>query len=108
VVLRLKITLVAFILMMMTGLMAFAVDQNIMSVQVKKSQLRSTPSFLGKIVATVSYGNRVEVWSQRGAWYRVGFPGTEVQGWMHTSALTRKRIVLKAGASDVAQTATTE
>jgi hypothetical protein len=91
---------------MLTALMVFAVEQNMMSVQVKKSQLRATPSFLGKIVAAVSYGNHLEVRSQKGAWYRISLPGTEIQGWMHASALTRKRIVLKAGASDVTQTAT--
>ncbi|MEW6720857.1 MAG: SH3 domain-containing protein [Thermodesulfobacteriota bacterium] len=71
-----------------------------MSVQVKKGDLRATPAFLGKIVATLSYGDRVEVLEQKNAWFRVSPAGKNVTGWMHSSALTEKRIVLKAGARD--------
>ncbi len=75
-----------------------------MSVQVKEGQLRSTPSFLGKIIANPSYGDRVEIIQDQGSWKKVAVGG--VQGWMHTSALTTKTIVLKAGAQDVRTSAT--
>ncbi len=75
-----------------------------MSVQVKEGQLRSTPSFLGKIIANPSYGDRVEIIQNQGSWKKVAVGG--VQGWMHTSALTTKTIVLKAGAQDVRTSAT--
>ncbi len=68
-----------------------------MSVQVKQGQVRATPSFLGKIVATVSYGDRVEALESKGGWFRIAPPGKKTQGWIHSSALTEKRIVLKAG-----------
>lgn len=71
-----------------------------MSVQVRNGQLRATPSFLGKIVGPVGYGDRVSVVMQQGDWVKVTSPrGTS--GWIHESALTRKRIVMKAGAEDV-------
>lgn len=66
-----------------------------MTVQVKEGQLRGTPSFLAGIVARPSYGERVEIIEDKGAWKKVSVRG--VQGWMHTSALTTKVIALKAG-----------
>jgi len=76
-----------------------------MSVTVKETQARATPSFLGKVAATLVYGDRVEVLEERGGWVRVTLPGGKGSGWVHGSALTEKRIVLKAGASNVEQTA---
>lgn len=82
----------------------FAEPQKTMSVQVKEGQLRSTPSFLGKIIANPAYGDRVEIIEDQGAWKRVAAGG--LQGWMHASALTAKAIVLKAGAQNVRTSAT--
>jgi len=44
---------------------AFAAANNLMSIQVKKGHLRSMPSFLGKIVAALDYGDRVAVLEKR-------------------------------------------
>ncbi|HVO68208.1 MAG TPA: SH3 domain-containing protein [Syntrophales bacterium] len=73
--------------------------QETLSVQVKEGELRATPSFLGQIVARVAYGDRVSVIEDRGTWKKVSLKGKE--GWMHTSALTTKKIALKAGQTDV-------
>jgi hypothetical protein len=80
--------------------------QETLSVQVKEGELRATPSFLGKIVARVTYGDRVNVIEERGAWKKVSLKGGYPQGWMHTSALTTKRIALKAGQTNVQTGAT--
>jgi len=82
----------------------FAAPPKTMSVQVKEGQLRSTPSFLAEIIAKPSYGDRVEIIQDKGIWKKVAIRG--VQGWMHTSALTTKNIVLKAGAANVQTSAT--
>jgi hypothetical protein len=82
----------------------FAEPQKTMSVQVKEGQLRSTPSFLGKIIANLSYGDRVGIVQGQGAWKKVAIGG--VQGWMHATALTTKTIVLRAGAQNVRTSAT--
>ncbi|MHB8908564.1 MAG: SH3 domain-containing protein [Syntrophales bacterium] len=82
----------------------FAQLPKTMSVQVREGQLRSTPSFLGKIIANPSYGDRVEIIQDQGAWKKVAVGG--LQGWMHASALTTKTIVLKAGAQNVRTSAT--
>ncbi|HYA13159.1 MAG TPA: SH3 domain-containing protein [Syntrophales bacterium] len=79
--------------------------QETLNVQVKEGELRATPSFLGQIVARVAYSDRVSVIEDRGTWKKVSLR-SGVQGWMHTSALTTKRIALKAGQTDVRTGAT--
>jgi hypothetical protein len=79
--------------------------QETLSVQVKEGELRATPSFLGQIVTRVAYGDRVSVIEDRGTWKKVSVRSGK-QGWMHTSALTTKRIALKAGQTNVQTGAT--
>ena len=68
----------------------FAATQ-LMSVQVKEGKVRSTPSFLGKIVATVAYTKQVEMLKEKGDWMQVSVPKDDTKGWMHSSALTEGR-----------------
>ncbi len=69
-----------------------------MSVQVRDGQLRSTPSFLGAVVGSVSYGDQVDVQQQQGDWMQVNTRGQ--QGWLHSSALTAKMISIGSGGKD--------
>ena len=66
-----------------------------MSVQVKSTPVRETPSFVGKAIATLSYGDRVEVISNQGVWTKIRT--ADATGWTHNSALSTKRIVLRSG-----------
>ena len=66
-----------------------------MSVQVKNAPVRATPSFVGKVVGALDYGDQVEIQQTQGAWSKVA--GAGVSGWMHTSALSSRKIVLAAG-----------
>jgi len=68
---------------------------NEMSVQVRKGEIRETPSFLGNIIASVEYGDRLTVLREQGPWTLVSTDNTK--GWIHTSALTKKKIKLVAG-----------
>ena len=77
------------------------------SVQVRTGQVRAAPSFLGTILAELPYAQQVQVIEEKGGWTHVAIPGRNVQGWMHGSALTAKRIVLQAGADDIQRAATT-
>jgi SH3-like domain-containing protein len=70
-----------------------------MNVQVKRGEIRDAPSFLGNPVGHVSYGEQVEVLEQQGAWTRVTAPNGTT-GWIHQSALTRKRVPLASGTKD--------
>jgi hypothetical protein len=79
-----------------------------MSVQVKSGALRTAPSFLARITGTLAYGDRVEVLSLQNGWHQVRSAPRQVQGWIHASALTPKKIVLRAGADDVEQAASSD
>jgi hypothetical protein len=83
---------------------AFAAAQT-MSVQVRSGQVRSTPSFMGKVVADLGYGDQVVRTEEQGGWIKVQVPGRGIEGWMHGSALSSKKIELKAGTANVKQTA---
>jgi hypothetical protein len=102
---NLKTSFLIFLLIGLSAFPAFAVEQKMMSVQVKKGEIRSTPSFLGAIVTRVSYGDRVYVLEEKGPWVKVAIPERNNEGWMHSSALTVKKIVFNAGAADVRTTA---
>jgi uncharacterized protein YgiM (DUF1202 family) len=97
-----------FCLIWLTAAYALAAEQQVMSVQVKEGQVRAGPSFLGKIVARLVYGERVAVLGEKGAWFLISLPRNAGQGWMHNSALTRKKIILKAGAANVSQSASSD
>ena len=91
---RLKFPLIICILMLLVT--ATWSGSGMMSVQSKTGQLRSTPSFLGSVVAEVAYGDQVDVLDQQGDWLQVRSMRDQ-SGWIHQSALSKKRIVLKAG-----------
>ena len=76
-----------------------------MSVQIQDGKLRADPSFLGKVVGSVAYGDQVTVVKQQIPWFYVSAPGGKLIGWIHQSALSEKEIVLRAGSADVSKTA---
>lgn len=78
-----------------------------MSVQIRKGQLRATPSFLGAVTGSLDYGDRVELMKKQGPWLNVR-DGRGRTGWIHESALTTKRIVMSAGDADVRTAASGE
>ncbi len=75
------------------------------NVQVREGQVRSAPSFLAEIVARPSYGERVTLIQDQGAWKKVK-TNAGVQGWMHVSALTTKNLALRAGTTNQRTSAT--
>jgi hypothetical protein len=76
-----------------------------MSVQVQDGKLRADPSFLGKIIGAVAYGDSVTVIRQQDPWFFVSTKTGQLTGWIHSSALTEKEIVLRAGDANVQKTA---
>lgn len=74
---------------------ALAAAAKSMSVQVRKAEVRDNPNFLGKVVASLAYGDKVAVEEQNGPWMKVTAGGAS--GWVHSSALTTKTIVMQAG-----------
>ena len=71
-----------------------------MSVQVRETQVRNTPDFLGKIAGTLAYGDEVETIQTQGSWVKVNTK-KGVAGWVNESALSSRKIALSsAGRSD--------
>ncbi|GAK59580.1 hypothetical protein U27_06565 [Candidatus Vecturithrix granuli] len=105
---RRHIQIVLAIWLILSMAPAIVLAQNLMSVQVKTAQLRANPSFLGKVTATVAYTKQVEILETQGDWVKAAVPGTNVKGWIHSTALTKKKILLQAGVSDVSQAASSD
>lgn len=76
------------------------------SVQVREGLIREKPSFLGKKVADIFYGEMLEVLEESDGWSKVKMPGNGPSGWVHTSSLTEEEIVLSAGQENVSHSAT--
>ncbi|MEN6428876.1 MAG: SH3 domain-containing protein [Phycisphaerales bacterium] len=78
-----------------------------LNVQVRNGKVRATPSQLGKVVADVAYGATVEAGTLQNGWYPVTLPDGKT-GWLHESALTKKRIAMSAGTGDAATGASSD
>jgi hypothetical protein len=99
-----RISLLVAIFLCVFSQPLFSVTNEFLIVQVRKGQMRSTPSFLGKVTATLAYGDKVELIEDKGAWKMVAI--RKIKGWMHASALTTKTIALQAGKANVKTGAT--
>lgn len=83
---------------LLLAVLAVAAVGEEMSVTVRETQLRENPVFLGRVLELLSYADRVEVLEEQGPWYRVEASSGR-SGWVHSSAVTTKRIVLQAADS---------
>lgn len=101
---RIRITLLAAVALCFFSGPSHSAAGEFLNVQVKQAQVRSEPSFLGKVTTTAAYGEKVEILEDRGAWKNVSIRKTK--GWVHASALTTKTIALQAGKADVKTGAT--
>jgi len=96
-----RVRLLAAAVLLLAAGAAFAAE---MSVTVKQTQVRDKPSYLGKILGPLFYGDRVTVLDQSNkAWVKVTGPDGKLQGWVSASALTTKKIELAAGSENVQQ-----
>lgn len=59
-----------------------------MSVQVRTAQVKASPSFTARSAGMVKYGTRVDVMAEQNNWAHIAKPN----GWLHMSALTKKKI----------------
>ena len=80
--------------------LACALQAETMRVQVQSGQVRGTASFLGQVVTTLPYGQAVETTGTQGPWLQVRTADGKT-GWMHSSALTTKRISTQTGGAAV-------
>lgn len=105
---KVKSLFFAILALGLTALITYAAGQALRSVQVKEGQVRSGPSFLSSIIARLAYGDQVQLLAEQNGWSKVSVAGKVSEGWMHNSALSDKKIVVKAGAQNVDQTASSD
>jgi hypothetical protein len=105
---RVRSVLCVAVMVCLTGGIVFAFAGKIMSIQVKEAHLRSAPSFLSEIIGKFVYGDRVRIAEESGAWRKVGPAEGVPKGWLHSSALTKKKVVLQPGNADVEEAATSD
>lgn len=79
-----------------------------MSIQIRKAHVRQAPPFLSTVAGTLPYGRRVHTVEQQEDWIHITCWQTGISGWLHTSTLTPKKIILNAGDRDVPLSATSE
>ena len=95
------VRVLAAIALLLSASVVMAADQKQMSVTVKETQVRATPSYLGKILAVLAYADKVTIQDQPAdapkGWLKVATANGKIQGWVNLSALTTKDIVLKSG-----------
>ena len=75
---------------------AYAVDSPVY-VMVRESKLRAKSDFFSASVGDIKYGDRLDVVKEQGSWLQVRTSGGK-QGFVHTSSITERRVVLKSGA----------
>ncbi len=97
---KFKTAIIGATMIFSAGITLLAGEMKMMSLYVRNGYLRSEPSFLGKTVTSVKYGDRLGVIEEKGQWVKVAVSGSNVSGWIHSSALTQKKIALKAGTGD--------
>jgi hypothetical protein len=104
-----KVPMLALICLACAAGSLFAAAPKQMSVTVKETQVRDKPNYLGKVLGVLAYGDRVAVLDQPAdapkGWLKVAGPDGRLQGWVNSSALTQKEIVMKSGDAAVSQTA---
>ena len=86
------------LLSVLAGSIAFAAT---MSVQIQQAKVRATPSQLGSVVDTVGYGEEINVGELQKGWYSVTTKNGKI-GFLHESALSKKPVKMRAGATDTA------
>lgn len=71
--------------------------QEWLSVAVQNGALRQQPMPFGKVVASLGYGERVDVLDEQGLWFKVRDQRQGRQGWMHRASLIARAVSLKPG-----------
>ena len=80
-------------------------------IQVAKTKLRSSPQLLSPALADLKFGDELDVVSQEGSWIHVRTKvpsGQNVDGYIHESVTTKKKIILAKDQTTIAQVAVDE
>ena len=94
-----RMAIIVLFLLISAVVVVWAAASKTMSVQMKTSELRSTPSGLGSVVTGVKRGDRLTILEEKGDWTRVSTEKVII-GWIPTSSLTDRKIKIRAGGAD--------
>jgi hypothetical protein len=67
-----------------------------LAVQLRTAKLRSKPDFLGPIVATLNYGDKIQQLGEQDGWLHVR-TAQGAEGWLHPSAVNKAKSVEAGG-----------
>jgi len=97
------------VLLLAAGMSAGTVSakNDLMTIQVKRAQLRSAPNYFSQVKGEARYAERVLIVREQGAWTLVRKDDATAEGWINSSALTSKRLQL-AATGDAPVSASTE
>ncbi len=70
-------------------------------ISIKETQVRNKPSFLGKVLYKLKYGDYVEIVSERSGWVLIMSSNNFDEGWLHSSAITTDNLTLNTGAENL-------
>ena len=94
-----KRKLLPVVLLCLVAIGVWAASAGIMSVQVKQSELRASPSGLASVVASVKLGDPLTVIEEKGAWTKVSTQGGAT-GWIPSTSLVKGTMKVQAGGKD--------
>jgi len=98
--------LFALVLLCSAAVFVWAAGAKMMNVQVKQSELRSSPSGLGSVVATVRLGDSLTVIEEKGVWTKVS--KDDKVGWIPTASLTKGTVKIDSGGKDAQASASSD
>lgn len=85
----------------------FTISGESMFITVKEAQVRSAPSFLGKVLDVLSYTEEVEVTGQNRGWYIISNENVK-EGWLPQSAVTSDTLVLRKSDKSISNNVSSE
>jgi uncharacterized protein YgiM (DUF1202 family) len=92
-------TLLMIAFIFLSGVFLIAAGENAkLTVTVREAQMRTKPSYLGKIVARLKYFDTViQASDPQNGWIKVSLPSGKSEGWINMSAITEYKQDVKAG-----------
>jgi uncharacterized protein YgiM (DUF1202 family) len=100
-----RVRILCLALLVLSTAASWAEQPKKMSINVKEAQVRATPSYLGKVLGPLAYGDQVQVLETQKGWVKVSAPDKGLSGWVNESALTAKKVVLSSGSGTAGQDA---
>lgn len=100
-------TIILMVGLCATSTLLFAAPPKNMTIIVKEAKAYATPSYFGKVVATLAYTEKVSIIEEKGSWYKISLAGGK-QGWINSSALSKQSLTAKGSSQDIKTGASSE